>query len=122
MLTIRKEKFIGFASDSGRGELSEVAVEIDVDTSDELPAVDGIKGRLLHQGSVARIIKEKRTVVLSGEGKWEEFSVSSGGGSVSGGGTISESEIDDVIEGKIVDGTDEITAEELSYEDIDSIF
>lgn len=122
MLTIRKEKYIGFAIGSGRRELSEVIAEIDVDTSDELPAVDGIKGRLLHQGSAARIIKEKRTVVLSGEGKWEEFSVSSGGGSVSGGGTISESEIDDVVEGKIVDGTDEITAEELSYEDIDSIF
>lgn len=122
MLTIRKEKYIGFANGSGQKELSEVIVDIDVDASDELPAVDGIKGRLLHQGSVARIIKEKRTVVLSGEGKWEEFSVNSGGGSVSGGGTISESEIDDVIEGKIADGNDETTAEELSYEDIDSIF
>ncbi|MBO5163251.1 MAG: hypothetical protein J6B75_02235 [Ruminococcus sp.] len=70
MLTIRKEKYIGFANGSGQKELSEVIAEIDVDTSDELPAVDGIRGRLLHQGSIAYVIKSGEFYVLAGDGKW----------------------------------------------------
>ncbi len=64
-MTIRNESFLRF-----NGDLSEVIVEINVDTADELPEVDEIPGRILHQGSTALIIKESRVAVLSGDGHW----------------------------------------------------
>ena len=68
-LSIRKENFIKYAYDSGAEKMA-VCAEIDVDTADELPEIDGISGRILHQGSTALIIKEGRLAVLSGDGKW----------------------------------------------------
>ena len=65
MLTIRSEYFIKYVNGS-----SEIRAEIDVDTVDELPEVDSIGGRILHQGSTALIIKEGKLAVLSGDGKW----------------------------------------------------
>ena len=65
MLTIRSEYFIKYVNGS-----SEIIAEINVDTSNELPEIDSISGRILHQGSTALIIKEGRLAVLSGDGKW----------------------------------------------------
>ena len=65
MLTIRSEYFIKYVNGS-----SEIIAEINVDTSNELPEIDGISGRILHQGSTALIIKEGKLAVLSGDGKW----------------------------------------------------
>ncbi len=70
MITIKKERFIKFVSDSNGEKRSSVVAEIFVDTSDELPAANSIKGKLLLQGSSALIITESRIAVLSGDGKW----------------------------------------------------
>lgn len=67
MITIGNEKYLRYAGSEG---VSEVIAEIDVDTSAELPEVDGISGRVLHQGSTALIIKEGKLAVLAGDGKW----------------------------------------------------
>lgn len=65
MLSILNENFIGL--DSG---IKIVRAEINVDTADELPEIDGIEGKKLYQGSVAYIITENKIAVLSGKGKW----------------------------------------------------
>lgn len=70
MITIKKERFIKFVSDSNGEKRSSVVAEIFVDTSDELPAANGIKGKLFLQGSSALIITENKIAVLSGDGKW----------------------------------------------------
>lgn len=67
MLAIQNEKYIRYADAEN---VSEVVAEIFVDTSDELPAANGIKGKLLLQGSSALIITENKIAVLSGDGKW----------------------------------------------------
>lgn len=67
MLAIQNEKYIRYADAEN---VSEVIAEIFVDTSDELPAANSIKGKLLLQGSSALIITESRIAVLSGDGKW----------------------------------------------------
>ena len=64
-MTISKEFYV-----KSVGDLSEIIAEINVDTSNELPEIDSISGRILHQGSTALIIKEGRLAVLSGDGKW----------------------------------------------------
>lgn len=64
-MTVRNETFLRL-----NGNLSEIIAEIDVDTVDELPEIDGISGRILHQGSTALIIKEGRLAILAGDGKW----------------------------------------------------
>ena len=64
-MMIRNESFLKF-----NGDLSEVIAEINVDTADELPEVDEIPGRILHQGSTALIIKESRIAVLAGDSHW----------------------------------------------------
>ena len=51
-------------------ERSRIIAEIFIDTSDELPAVDGIEGYTLLQGSLALIITESRLAILAGDGKW----------------------------------------------------
>lgn len=65
MITIRNEKFYCFNENK-----SESVMQIDVDTRDELPEINGIDGRILHQGSTALIIKEGKLAVLGGDGKW----------------------------------------------------
>lgn len=67
MLAIQNEKYIRYADAEN---VSEVIAEIFVDTSDELPAANGIKGKLLLQGSSTLIITENKIAVLSGDGKW----------------------------------------------------
>ncbi len=64
-MTIRNEKFYCF-----NGNKSESVMQIDVDTRDELPKINEIPGRLLHQGSTALIIKEGKLAVLGDDGKW----------------------------------------------------
>lgn len=66
-ITIRNEKYLRYASSEG---VSEVVAEIDVDTADELPKIDGISGILLHQGSIAYVIRSGEFYVLDGDGKW----------------------------------------------------
>lgn len=68
-LTIRNEEHIKYSS--GR---TVVRAEIDVDTAAELPAVTGISGKKLHQGSTALIITEGKLVILTGNGKWVDCS------------------------------------------------
>lgn len=65
MMTIRNEKFYFFNENK-----SESVMQIDVDTRDELPDINGISGRVLHQGSTALIIKEGTLAVLGSDGKW----------------------------------------------------
>ena len=65
MMTIRNEKFYCFNENK-----SESVMQIDVDTRDELPEIDGISGRILHQGSTALIISAGKIAVLGGDGKW----------------------------------------------------
>ena len=64
-ITISKEFYV-----KSVGDLSEIIAEINVDTSNELPEIDSISGRILQQGSTSLIIKEGRLAVLSGDGKW----------------------------------------------------
>ena len=68
-MTIRNESFLRF-----NGDLSEVIAEINVDTADELPGIDEIPGRILHQGSKALIIREGWTAVLGSDGRWYDIS------------------------------------------------
>ncbi len=71
MLTVRQENFISFDE---TGKKSIVTAQIDVDTADELPEVDGIPGRILHQGSKALVIREGWTAVLGSDGRWYDIS------------------------------------------------
>lgn len=64
-MTIRNEKFYCFNENK-----SESVMQIDVDTREELPEIDGISGRILHQGSTALIITEGKVAVLGGDGNW----------------------------------------------------
>lgn len=66
-ITIQNKKFIRFTDKNGN---SEVIAEIYVDSADELPKVNGINGTVLHQGSVAFVIKENKLAVLAGDGNW----------------------------------------------------
>ncbi|MDE7365305.1 MAG: hypothetical protein K2N27_10585 [Ruminococcus sp.] len=65
MITIRNEKFYCFNENK-----SESVMQIDVATRSELPELDGISGRILHQGSTALIISEGKIAVLGGDGNW----------------------------------------------------
>ncbi len=64
-MTIRSKNCLRLIND-----LSEIVAEIDVDTADELPETDGIPGNILHQGSIAYVIKSGEFYVLAGDGKW----------------------------------------------------
>ena len=65
MLTVISENHITFGETD-----SVVRANIIVDTADELPTVDGIPGRILHQGSMAVISKQGKVAILSGDGHW----------------------------------------------------
>ncbi|MDE7098773.1 MAG: hypothetical protein K2O60_06470 [Ruminococcus sp.] len=69
MITLRSESFIKHSPEPNE-KISIIRAEIDVDTRDELPEIDGISGRILHQGSTALIITEGKIAVLGGDGKW----------------------------------------------------
>lgn len=66
-MTIGNEKFIRFSEETERAE---VVAEIYVDTVNELPSANSIKGKTLHQGSVAYIIRDDSLAVLDGNGNW----------------------------------------------------
>lgn len=51
---------------------SVMRAKIVVDTVEELPAVDGLGGILLSQGSVADVINEGTRYKLNSEGEWKE--------------------------------------------------
>ena len=65
MITILKERFQSF-----NGPRSVVIAELAVDTKSELPAVQGIDGRELSQGSLAWIVSTGDIFGLSGSGIW----------------------------------------------------
>lgn len=65
MITMLKEKFLG--SDSG---VSVILAELAVDTKEDLPAADGIDGRILSDASLAWEISTGEFWGLDGEGKW----------------------------------------------------
>ena len=68
MRSIKYIEFVSYAQNAN--ERSRIIAEIFVDTSDELPTVDGIEGYTLLQGSLALIITESSLAVLAGDGKW----------------------------------------------------
>lgn len=65
MLTILKEKFMSF-----NGERSIVIAELAVDSRNELPAKDGVKGRVISHGTLAWEIETGDLYGFSGDGKW----------------------------------------------------
>ncbi len=67
MITIRNKHFTKFADNK---HTSVIRAEIDVDTVNELPETDGIPGNILHQGSIAYVIKSGEFYVLASDGKW----------------------------------------------------
>ena len=69
MRRIRSEKFIGEKIVNGE-RLSEVIVEIDCDTSSDLPTATELPGRVLGQGSVAWDISTGDFYGLNSSGVW----------------------------------------------------
>ena len=65
MLTILKEKFMSF-----NGDRSLVIAELAVDTKTELPAENGVDGRLISQGTIAWEISIGDLYGFGGDGKW----------------------------------------------------
>ncbi|WP_028518303.1 hypothetical protein [Ruminococcus flavefaciens] len=65
MLTILKEKFMSY-----NGERSLVIAELAVDTKTELPAEDGVNGRLISHGTIAWEISTGNIYGFGGDGKW----------------------------------------------------
>ena len=65
MLSIRSEEFIRYE----RG-LSVVRMEIDVDTAEEIPDINGIAGIILYQGSIAWDISTGNFYGLTSSGEW----------------------------------------------------
>lgn len=69
MIDIRKEIFKGY-EDTEEGRLSVVKVEIDIDSAEDLPAVDELSGRKLYMGSIAWDISTGDFYALNSEGTW----------------------------------------------------
>lgn len=65
MITILKERFRSF--EEGR---SVVTAEIAVDVRTDLPAADGIEGRILSQGSIAWEISTGTLYGFNSSGEW----------------------------------------------------
>ena len=65
MLTILKEKFMSY-----NGERTLVIAELAVDTKTELPAEDGVSGRLISHGTVAWEISTGNIYGFGSGGKW----------------------------------------------------
>lgn len=64
-MTILNERFVQYD-----GKSDEIILEIVVDTADELPEIDEIPGKILHQGSIAYVVKTGEFFVLSNDGEW----------------------------------------------------
>ena len=69
MIDIRKEVFKGY-EDTEEGKLSVVKVEIDIDSAEDLPAVDELSGRKLYMGSIAWDVSTGDFYALNSEGTW----------------------------------------------------
>ena len=69
MIDIRKELFKGY-EDTEEGKLSVVKVEIDIDSAEDLPAVDELSGRKLYMGSIAWDVSTGDFYALASEGTW----------------------------------------------------
>lgn len=69
MIDIRKEIFKGY-EDTEEGRLSVVKVEIDIDSAEDLSAVDELSGRKLYMGSIAWDISTGDFYALNSEGTW----------------------------------------------------
>lgn len=69
MIDIRKEIFKGY-EETEEGKLSVVKVEIDIDSAEELPAVDELSGRKLYMGSIAWDISTGDFYGLNSAGTW----------------------------------------------------
>lgn len=65
--TIINEKFIRFSEETKKAE---VIAEIYVDTSEELPGKNSLDDIILHQGSAAYVIREKKIAVMDSTGEW----------------------------------------------------
>lgn len=68
MVTIKNKKYINYGLK--KGEKSVVEAELWVDSSAELPTVDGIEGLTLAQGSIAYAIQSGEMYVMDSTGTW----------------------------------------------------
>ena len=68
MITVKSKNFLEYAS--RRNERSKVEAELWVDNAAELPAIDGIEGYTLAQGSIAYVIQTGAIYVMDSEGTW----------------------------------------------------
>lgn len=67
-MIVRKSEFIKYVDD-----FSDIAIErmdIDVDTADELPAVDAIPGKIIGMGSIGWAINDGDFYGLNSDGEW----------------------------------------------------
>lgn len=68
MITIRNTQVLYIETEAPY--IKTVVAEIDCDTTSELPTPTSLNGYILHQGTVADIIKEGKLAKLGGDGKW----------------------------------------------------
>ena len=73
MLTVRSEEFVRY--EDGKAVVRAV---LEVASPEELPAADGLSGRLLHQGSLAWDIVNGTLYGLTAEGEWYAQALSGG--------------------------------------------
>ena len=109
MIDIRKEIFKGY-EDTEEGKLSVVKVEIDIDSAEDLPAVDELSGRKLYMGSIAWDISTGDFYGLNSAGTWYKQDGS-------GAYTPAESNVSLYL-GKGVESEPDITEETTSEPDI----
>ena len=68
MIRIRREKIITLSENT-----ASVEAELWVEASEDLPAYDGIDGRLLVPGSIAVVQAESKIYVLGFDNAWKEW-------------------------------------------------
>ena len=67
MLTVRSEEFVRF--EDGKAVVRAV---LEVASPEEIPTIDGIEGRILHQGSLAWDVTSGEVYALSSGGTWSK--------------------------------------------------
>lgn len=75
MLKVRRWEHMGFVDDQ-----SDIAIErmdIDVDTADELPAVDAFPKKIIGMGSIGWVINDGDFYGLNSSGEWIKQGVTS---------------------------------------------
>lgn len=73
MLRIRSERFVESVETNGTS-IAKVVAELDMDTAEDLPDVDGIDGCLLSMGSIAWDISTGEFYGLDSDGVWHNQS------------------------------------------------